>query len=91
MTLDTHEPRAHVKVDQRMTQAEFKALCMKINQRFNDARAAMQPERSAIAAGREFCGACDNGCADCRLRRESPPIVEGFEPIGIDSEGGGHD
>lgn len=41
-------------------------------------------EQQALASGKEFCGACGEGCASCRHREENPPI-------GIDSEGGSHD
>tara|TARA_Y100001951_G_C11111891_1_gene167950 strand:+ start:22 stop:306 length:285 start_codon:yes stop_codon:yes gene_type:complete len=85
------EPRVHIRVDQWMTEAQLAQLWHEGQQRINDARHAMQPESEAIAAGLQFCGACGNGCAECRVRTDNPPMIEGFEPIGIDSEGGGHD
>ncbi len=85
------EPRIHVKIDEEMTQDNFKLLASRVNQQYNDQRHAMQPESDAIAAGLQFCGACSKGCAVCRVRTDNPSMIEGFEPIGIDSEGGGYD
>lgn len=54
------QPVLHIEINEYMTQQDFRTLCTKINQAYND-------------------------------RRHEQSMVPGFEPVGLDSEGGGFD
>lgn len=38
--------------------------------------AALVAEINALRAGKEFCGACGEGCDSCRVVQESPDLAE---------------
>lgn len=38
--------------------------------------AALSAEINALRAGKEFCGACGEGCESCRVLQESPDLAE---------------
>ena len=40
------------------------------------AMAAKDAEIKALRAGKEFCGACGEGCESCRVLQESPDLAE---------------
>lgn len=42
----------------------------------DSAVAALSAEINALRAGKEFCGACGEGCESCRVLQESPDLAE---------------
>lgn len=38
--------------------------------------AALSAEIAALRAGKDFCGACGEGCDSCRVLQESPDLAE---------------